>query len=339
MAEATGDTSVRSALPSRRGVTRPGIRALAYAVFAVALGAWIVRFGIPSDTVQIFLWLWLATICWNVEEEWRYHLNFVRDWWIPVAALVVYFYSRGLADELLKMPVHIRMPVQADQALFGELPSYWLQERMCGSPCDPDSPARWYDIALAVVYTSHFVAGLILAMVLWLRNRGEWKKWMRRYVGANLVALVIYILYPMAPPWMASEDGYLEHPVFRITHRGWEAVGLGRFHLVLTGVGNPVAAMPSLHFGISFLIAVYAIIRLRSGLRWLLLAYPATMGLALVYFGEHYVIDIICGAVLAGFVLAVCAWWERSRDTLDRAARDGLDRAEHESVDEAAPLQ
>ena len=197
--------------------------------------------------------------------------------------------------------------------MFGQLPSFWLQENLCGPPCDPTSEPRWYDLFFAIIYTSHFLTGLTLAMVLWLRNRGEWKKWMRRYVGANLVALVVYIFYPMAPPWMASDQGYLENPVYRITSRGWDEVGLGRFHLVLTGVGNPVAAMPSLHFGISFLIAVYAIIRLRSGLRWLLLAYPALMAVALVYFGEHYVIDILCGAILVAVVLAGCSRWENSR--------------------------
>lgn len=82
---------------------------------------------------------------------------------------------------------------------------------------------------------------------------------------------------------------------------------------MLTGVGNPVAAMPSLHFGISFLIAVYGIQRLRASWRWLLVLYPAVMGLALVYFGEHYVIDLIAGAALAAVVLALCSWWEQIR--------------------------
>lgn len=313
MTGSSGDTTVRPALPTRRGVTRPQIRALAFVVYGVLLGAWVVTFGIPSDTVQLFLWLWFATIAWNVEEHWRYHLNFLRDWWLPVAALIVYFFSRGLADELLRMPVSVRMPVAVDQWMFGQLPSYWLQENLCGSPCDPNSDPRWYDLGIAIVYTSHFVAGLTLAMVLWLRNRGEWKKWMRRYVGANLIALVVYIFYPMAPPWMASDQGYLEHPVPRITSRAWDEVGLGRFHLILTGVGNPVAAMPSLHFGISFLIAVYAIIRLKSALRWLLLVYPAVMGVGLIYFGEHYFVDILGGAVLVAVVLVVCSRWEASR--------------------------
>src|SRR3546814_6597338 len=82
------------------------------------------------------------------------------------------------------------LPIEVDRAMFGgELPSAWLQEQLCGSPCERGSEPRWYDLVLAVVYTSHFVVGLTIAVVLWLRNRVEWKRWMRRYVAANLAAL------------------------------------------------------------------------------------------------------------------------------------------------------
>lgn len=282
-------------------------------VFAILLALWVKALGVPSDAVQIFAWLWLGTIAWNIEAPPRQHLGFVRDWWVPLAGLVVYFYTRGLADEF-GFAAHIQMPITIDNWIGGgELPSYRLQEALCGSPCDPSSDPRWYDVMFTTVYTTHFVAGLILAVVLWLRSRSEWLKWMRRYIGANALALVFYIVYPMAPPWMAWEEGYLPHEVLRITHRGWDDVGLGRFHLVLQGVGNPVAAMPSLHAGMAFMIAVYGIQRLRTTFRWLLLAYPFLMSFGLVYYGEHYVIDILAGFLLAAAVLWACSWWEKIR--------------------------
>ena len=281
--------------------------------FSLLLVFWVTTFGVPSDAVQIFGWLWLGTIAWNIEAPPRQHLGFVRDWWVPLAALVVYFYSRGLADEF-GLPAHIQMPITVDLWLGGgELPSYRLQEALCGSPCDPSSDPRWYDLMLTSVYTTHFVFGLTLAVVLWVRSRTEWLKWMRRYIGANAAALVVYILYPMAPPWMAWEEGYLAHEVHRITSRGWADTDLGRFHLVLQGVGNPVAAMPSLHAGMAFMIAVYGILRLRSMWRWLLLIYPFLMSFGLVYYGEHYVIDILAGFALAAAVLGACSWWEKIR--------------------------
>src|ERR1044072_3873750 len=110
---------------------------------------------------------------------------------------------------------------------------------------------------------------------------------MRRYVAINFGALVCYILYPMAPPWMASEQGYVHDAIPRLTSRGWRDLGLDRFNLILQGVGNPVAAMPSLHAGITFLVAMYGIWRLRTPLRFLLVLYPLATSVTLVYYAEH----------------------------------------------------
>ncbi len=38
------------------------------------------------------------------------------------------------------------------------------------------------------------------------------------------------------------------------------------------------------------------------------------MSTALVYYAEHYVIDILAGALLAAAVLVGCQLWENSRD-------------------------
>jgi membrane-associated phospholipid phosphatase len=282
-------------------------------VYAVLFVLWSQTLGIPNDTVQVFVWLWLGTIAWHVQAEPRYHLNFLRDWWSPVVGLVIYFFSRGLTDNL-GFTVHFSMPITVDTWLGGGVtPTERLQAAWCGTPCDPGSAPQWFDALLTTVYSSHFLAGLTIAAVLWVRERVAWVRWMRRYVAINFGALAVYILYPMAPPWMASEDGYLPADVHRLTGRGWSEIGLDRINLALQGVGNPVAAMPSLHAGIAFLIALYAIQRWRSPARWLMLAYPLAMSVALVYFGEHYVIDVVAGALLAVVVLVGCKVWEDAR--------------------------
>ena len=294
--------------------TRRKVRVVAMVAYAGLLVLWSEMLGIPNDTVGVFLWLWLGTVAWNIEAQPRYHLNFLKDWWIPVVGLVVYFFTRGLTDEL-GLPVHFTMPIRFDEWIgFGHTPTERLQNALCGDPCIRASEPRWYDVLFTTVYATHFVTGLTIAAVLWVRNRAEWIKWMRRYVIINFGALVVYIAYPMAPPWMASEQGYLHADVTRITGRGWHDIGLGRMDVVLQGVGNPVAAMPSLHAGITFLIAIYGIQRLRSPWRWLLALYPVLMSTALVYYAEHYVIDVLAGAVLAIVVLVGCQLWENSRD-------------------------
>ena len=305
----TGTAPETDAAPTT-GRTRRLPRALAVAAWATALVAWSSTLGIPNDTVQVFVWLWLGTIAWDVEAPARHHLRFLRDWSLPMLGLVVYFYSRGLTDEL-GLPVHWTMPIRVDEWLGGgTTPTEHLQAAWCGRPCLRAASPSWYDVVLTTVYASHFLVGLSLAAVLWVRDRAAWARWMRRYLMICFGALVVYVLYPMAPPWMASREGLMGE-VTRLTGRGWDDLGIGRLDLVLQGVGNPVAAMPSLHAGIAFLVAVHAVQRLGSPWRWLLLGYPALMSLALVYFAEHYVVDIVAGAVLALAVVAVAGLWER----------------------------
>lgn len=297
-------------------VTRPLARTAAVGVWVVALVAWSATIGIPNDPWAVLITLWLLTIAWSIEAPWRHHLGFLRDWTIPALLLAVYFYSRGWVDEF-DITVHWTMPIDVDRWMFGgTLPSTTLQDAWCGSPCRVDGPAQWFDPFFTTVYATHFVVGLTLAVFLWARNRDEWLVWMRRYLGLNFAGLAIYILYPMAPPWMASNEGYLGagEKLVRITSRGWGELGLHRANVVLNGVGNPVAAMPSLHTGTAVLVAAYGIWRLRTAWRWLLLAYPLAMGVALVYFAEHYVIDELAGGVLALAVMYAATRWERWRE-------------------------
>lgn len=283
------------------------------AAYATLLLAWSAVIGIPNDTVGVVLWLWLFTIAWNVEAPRSEHLRFVRDWWLPLLLLVLYWFLRGLADEV-GLSVHVTEPIRFDEWLGGgTAPTVILQREWCGTPCTKGVEPRWYDVALTTVYASHFLTGLTIAAVLWVRKRTEWLRWMRRYVTISFAALAVYILYPMAPPWMSAEQGHIAADLPRITSRGWRDVGLDRFDLVLQGVGNPVAAMPSLHAGIAFLVAMFGIWRLHSPLRWLLVLYPLAMSTALVYYAEHYVIDIVAGVVLAAAVMIGVGAWEQRR--------------------------
>jgi membrane-associated phospholipid phosphatase len=67
--------------------------------------------------------------------------------------------------------------------------------------------------------------------------------------------------------------------------------------------GNPLAAMPSLHFATSLmaahLLAEEGVVPGTIG--W---AYALTLGFALVYLGEHYVIDLLAGTALTEGVRA-----------------------------------
>jgi membrane-associated phospholipid phosphatase len=61
--------------------------------------------------------------------------------------------------------------------------------------------------------------------------------------------------------------------------------------------GNPLAAMPSLHFATSVMAALLLaeVGPLAGALGF---GYTATLGFALVYLGEHYAVDLLGGAAL-----------------------------------------
>ena len=66
-----------------------------------------------------------------------------------------------------------------------------------------------------------------------------------------------------------------------------------------------MAAVPSLHAGLTAAIAAFLWKRVHRRWRPLLVAYVLVMAFTLVYTAEHYVVDILLGWVLAAVVLAV----------------------------------
>ena len=277
--------------------------------YVVALVAWSALVGIPNDPLGILLWGWLALFIL------RKHKGFWRDWRPYVIGMVVYWFFRGLADETF-IDVHVDDVIRYDRwlgGLFGDgrTPTEQLQDAWCGVPCLKSGDAHWWDLALNTVYASHFYVAMLLGLVLWVRHKEAWRAWMGRYVTLLFVGLAGYFLVPTAPPWMGTDAA-------RITSRAWHELGLERQNMILLGMPNQVAAMPSLHTGIAALVAFWAISRLRSPSRWLLLLYPVAMGLALCYFGEHYVVDEIAGVLAAAAVMV--GWRVRDRRQERRGA-------------------
>ena len=76
---------------------------------------------------------------------------------------------------------------------------------------------------------------------------------------------------------------------------------------------NLVAAIPSLHAGLTAAVAAFLWTRVQRKWRPLLVAYVLIMAFTLVYTAEHYVVDILLGWVLAAVVLLVIRSYESWR--------------------------
>jgi len=115
---------------------------------------------------------------------------------------------------------------------------------------------------------------------------------------------VVYLLFPEMPPWLAAQHGWLP-PTHRYVVETLQGMsGLGR--LYAGADPEPNAAMPSLHVAVPMVIAATAIaVRgWRRPASWLWLLYPLTVSFGVLYLGEHYVADVVVGAVLGAVAFA-----------------------------------
>jgi hypothetical protein len=320
-------------------------RRVAIATWAVVVVYRTITTGFAFNRELLLVYIATGLLAASIGQG-RKMLFVIRDWLPFALVLVAYDLSRGAAD-LIGRPTLWHWQIDADRWLFfGTVPTVWLQERL-KLPAPP-----WWEIVISSVYMSFFILPYVVAAVLWLRNRNEWKSFVRLFVGLSFAALVIYALLPAAPPWAAARctagdvDGGPAGPgcmfrpargvpdggllgamqstqdgangwIERIVGRGWGKLNLHSATALLDqgqASVNLVAAIPSLHAGLTLAIAVFLWNRVQRRWRPLLVAYVLVMAFTLVYTAEHYVIDILLGWALAAVVLAALHRYEARKD-------------------------
>ncbi|HLM86422.1 MAG TPA: phosphatase PAP2 family protein [Solirubrobacteraceae bacterium] len=202
--------------------------------------------------------------------------------------------------------VHIHYPIRADRVLgLGELPSVRLQRTLARGGA---SAADWsaLDRVLVWAHWSWFIVphGSLAYMLVRHRERFP-RAAVLTYAVFDLGASFYWFL-PTAPPWYAATltapDGARTLPVRRMMVEYGELFwGDGWASLYSVFGGNPLAAMPSLHFATS-LMAALLLAEAGPVAGALGFGYTATLGFALVYLGEHYAVDLVGGALLTAAV-------------------------------------
>jgi membrane-associated phospholipid phosphatase len=126
--------------------------------------------------------------------------------------------------------------------------------------------------------------------------------------GTFDTGVVFYWLIPTAPPWWAALNGRLEdrgtvrlrRMMIEYGPQFWGSRWEGLYDVL---GGNPLAAMPSLHFATSLMGAhlLAEVGPVPGAVGW---SYAVSLGLALVYLGEHYAVDLLAGAALTEAIRA-----------------------------------
>jgi hypothetical protein len=204
----------------------------------------------------------------------------------------------------LRQRVRVRYPIAADRVLgLGEIPGARLQRHFSR----PGRVRRLERVLVWCHWLWFFVPHGTVAYILVRRPDLFPSAAARTYAVFDLGA-AFYWAIPTAPPWWAAEQGYLgsdEVPRVRRMMLEYGERFWGERWTDLYDVlgGNPLAAMPSLHFATSVMAAhlLSEVGPVSGAVGW---TYAGTLGLALVYLGEHYAVDLLAGAALAESVRA-----------------------------------
>ncbi|MCH8814743.1 MAG: phosphatase PAP2 family protein [Chloroflexi bacterium] len=293
-------------------VAAGGVRLLDI-VFAVGrvslllLALWLLAFirsGVPIYVYLAAVTVSLAGVWATVREA-----ADLKVWALYIMAFVLFAQLRTIADET-GIATQFDYPIDADRLLFfGSVPTVWLQEHFYAF-----AQIGVLEVVTIMVYLTYFVFPHLVVFAVWRLDRKHFPVYAVGIVGTVYLGLVLSLMVPTAPPWLAGQTGDLPH-VFRILEDISQEVTPGTYALVYDVAGpNDVAAMPSLHTAIPAVVAMIAWSRARRPLAVAAWLYVIAMGSSLVYLGEHYVVDVLAGVGAAAVVVALVSAWQRRRE-------------------------
>lgn len=223
---------------------------------------------------------------------------------------LLYEISRTLAKgDLAVAFVHARdvVSVEKSMGIFTELDvQHWALAR------------PWVlDVANTTYFHAHFAVTTCFMFWLYLRRNHHYYFVRNIIFSAMALALIGYILFPTAPPRMLTDLGFID------TLEKTADVNFNTGAVSL--LSNPFAAVPSVHTCFSLIIgsSCFFLVR-RPAIRLIWLLYPCLIVFSIVATGNHFWLDAILGAGLAGIALGVAWTIERFHPTLPASARHRL---------------
>ncbi len=279
----------------------PTVFALRATILLLAIALFITKRTIWTPDTLLIIILVIGVIFGRAREVMRRFVPFL-------GMLIVYDSFRSIADELNKN-VHYTEMINFDRFIsFGNLPTSWLQSMWY------HGHVAWYDFYFYSLYMMHFLVPVAMALLLWKFRPKLYWPFVWALVGMSFAAFITFVIFPASPPWMAKELGYIAEPLHRISSDVWEAMGISDFSEVYTKLApNAVAAVPSLHSAYPLLATLFVWKAFGFRKTWWLMVYPLSVWVGVVYLGEHYVFDVVVGALYAivAYVVAlkVSSWY------------------------------
>lgn len=237
----------------------------------------------------------------------------VREWLIFGIALLAYQGSRALVIGNASLAVSNATSVVSWEKSSGLFVELSFQQVLLNHI---DVTKALNDFYL----TGHWIVTPLFFIWLYRKRRSLYPYIRNAFLAANAIALMLYIFFPVAPPRLLTDMGFVD------TLAGVSKVNLHEG--ILSKLFDADAAMPSMHFGYSFMIGVVAALLLSNwALRILALAYPALVFFTITGTANHYISDSLAGALVMalGFVIVQC--WVMAWPHIEPSVTSALHRA------------
>lgn len=224
-----------------------------------------------------------------------------------VAGLFLYEMLRAHADSFFGFPVHMGYTVRFDELLFGgREPVVWVQSRLFTPP-----NIGLVDVVATEVHWSFFIVPHALAAAIYIWRRQYLARYVIMLVAIEYIGLLCFFLVPTAPPWLAAQYGEIA-PVYRVMNFVGGSLNADTYRTLYTAQAEPnsVAAVPSIHMAITFAAYLW-VRRYYRSMAPLFLMYSVLMAVSLVHLAEHYVFDLLAGALIAVAVDQAIELWSR----------------------------
>ena len=233
-------------------------------------------------------------------RRWR---TTVREVTFIAAAALLYTLVRGLTDDRVTVA-------------FANADGVISFERALGIFVEPGLQAAVLQREFLVdVVNAVYIAywPIVVGTLVWvmIRHPGHYPLYRNAVLASGAISLVIFALYPLAPPRFLPEHGFVDTIA---------ANSAGYRDFNASALVNEYAAMPSLHVGWVLLVSI-AIMNLarRAAVRATAALLPVAMFGAIVLTGNHYIVDGIAGAVVLLGLAIARAWRRRHAAALSRA--------------------
>jgi len=239
----------------------------------------------------------LTTPRWASLTERRVYRDAAEMALVALAFLLYFLVRANVIDRPEVALDNARAIVGAEQTLGIDVERAWQQAVL-----DDGLAVRFFNF---VYFWLDFPLITALGLVMYFHRRRHYTFTRDAILFSGALALVAYSLFPVAPPRLLPESGLVD-TLQRFNNLSYQAQSTSFFV-------NPYAALPSLHVGWAFLLAVGVVMAFPGNRLVLALAllHPIAQWASTVFTGNHYLLDGVGGLVAAAGGLAFAVAMQR----------------------------